>query len=211
MFRLVLNDWIAALKWLLTIICYFTLVLFFLGGNHNYAGILNSALVLVSIFFVEERWRTNVLSRSLPLSPSKIVLARHLSVWLPVFFLMVYEICFQIIWVLLQPHSSFRILGSLPIGFIINPITHWICVCAILFAIFIPIFFGFGTMRPILFGLFAAWILLSTSPFNIEPMIAGTAHELSIFPTMALGVLFLIGLQLISYAFSLWLFKRREF
>lgn len=220
MFRLILKDLLLQKKMVIWSLVYIIFFSFTFQG----AGEVAVVPIIVAISYMllmtgcawEDKNNSDVLLNSLPISRTKIVAAKYLSVFV---YALVVLPAYWLITSLLMPLNNVTGLTIYPLN-LMGVIVGFATV-ALLSAFYLPVFFKVGYMRSriINFALFFAVFALGSMSAKYlmklpKPDWVDSLPDLTRYSDMTiLWLILLVALliQLASYAFALKFYKQREF
>jgi hypothetical protein len=182
---------------------------FYPVGGFIIAGFMVIAVACSMFSFFEKNKRTEILTRSLPVTIQAVVLARYLtSLVISLGGMIFYYIgAFIVSFLYTNPKASFNDINNLKVLFIA-------AFCVVLYnAIFIPAMLKFRFFGSILSSVLALFATILTTVFLFQP------YKLAFKPYFEPGdlilviflTIFLIFASIVSVAISLSIYKRKEF
>jgi hypothetical protein len=182
------------------------------GGIQS--GIVFASAIAVAVFLREEQNKGQIIIRSLPISHSKVVCARYLSISLFVIAGAVYGLFF---WLIVAQsirnaymHEDFlRLLGDWYAGMKYSWITLAL-VAAATVAIAVPLIVRYGTFWRILFGYLIVMIGWSRTITYLQYWSLGLRIHLGLTRWILLVLVLIIAMETFSIWLSVRLYSRRE-
>lgn len=221
MARLILNDVRLNAVWLLGVFVFFNLDLDFLSAfmrlsYHRLTGaevgfFFASVMVLI-VFLREEYNKGQIIYRSLPLSPAKIVTARYLSILLIALACMTYGLLFQQIIIRFSPSPFWHLTDQMDAGYALEHslIARGFAI-SVIFGIAMPLMMRFSMFWGILAGYLACLFIWSRLVDRLMSYSLHTTFFLGLSRWSFFAVVLMIAINAIAFRLSVWLYGQRQF
>jgi len=177
-------------------------------------GLMSASVMVLAVFLREAQNGHQVVYRSLPISPIKVISARYLFVLLLVVANVLYGFFFQRIVRSEDALAPLRLFFNVPLhdlfyGFVQNLLARALAL-SLTIAVVIPLIVRYGTLSRLLVGYL---LLVVVWPRIVDCLLPFSDHETAYFgwlKWLLLASVFIIASMAVSVQISAWLYSKKE-